>query len=268
MRLVFVSAFFTMITAPLAAAETPWQEVAPGVSLRLVSSGQVKADGTTMLGLEIDMPQTTKTYWRVPGETGLPAQLDFSASQGVGGHRIVWPYPLREETDTYLDYVYRGPTLLPIELATSSATPDIALSVVMGVCSDICIPVRASFELPSASGADPANGLRIKQAAAMAPIPWDGDPGAIGTVRFLPQQNMLSVQLADPSIDPASLIAATDDPDLLFGAPQKSPEPDLVLIPLLGKTHGIDLESQSVQLTFMTEMGAYEVTRTAEGAGI
>jgi len=47
----------------------------------------------------------------------------------------------------------------------------------------------------------------------------------------------------------------------LFGAPQKSPEPNLVLIPILGKAEP-DLANQAIRLTFLTDMGAFEVERT------
>src|SRR4051794_13151584 len=114
MRLKFLGIGLAFIAVPVQAGETAWQEVAPGVNLRLISSGQIKPDGTTLVGLELDMPETNKTYWRVPGETGLPTELDFSGSTGVHGHKILWPYPTRHETADYLDYVYFGPVVLPV----------------------------------------------------------------------------------------------------------------------------------------------------------
>ena len=65
-----------------------------------------------------------------------------------------------------------------------------------------------------------------------------------------------------PEARAASLIAATDSGEPLFGTPQKSPEPNLVVVPVLGERDEIDWSSQSVQLTFMTDMGAFEVERT------
>lgn len=266
-NLIACSLLCALAAAPVAAGETPWQEVAPGVTMRLVSSGVVKADGTSLIGLELDMPADTKTYWRVPGDTGIPTELDFTASTGVSAHQILWPYPIRDETEAYLDYAYFGPTLLPIQLAVDSDAAQIEVSVVMGVCSDICIPAQAKFSMPIAEGGkDMPNGLRIKQAVAMAPIPWDGDEAPIGDVEFRPQDNALAVLINDPSIDPASLIAAMADGDRAFGTPQKSPEPNLVLIPLLGKVADGELDSQPVQLTFITDMGAFEITRTLGGA--
>jgi DsbC/DsbD-like thiol-disulfide interchange protein len=263
MRLPVIFSAIAILIAPVSAGETPWQEVAPGVKLRLISSGHIKADGTTLVGLEIDMPETTKTYWRMPGDTGLPTVLDFADSSGVLGNKIVWPYPTRQETEDYLDYVYFGPTVLPIEVTVEPGQPHAEIDAMLGICSDICLPAQAHFSLPLQDAEpDRPNGLRIKQALAMAPIVWEGDAQPIGKVEVLQDDAMLAVHISDPDLDPASLIAAMADGQPVFGTPQKSPEPNLVLIPILAKTDEIDLENQAVQLTFMTGMGAFEVTRT------
>ena len=254
------------ITAPVAAAETPWQTVAPGVTLRLVSAGTVKPDGTTWIGIDLDMPANAKTYWRVPGETGMPTELNFAGSQGVTGNTIFWPYPQRDQSERHLDYVYHGPTLLPVQLKLDAPTAQIEVSVVMGICSEICIPTQARFSLPVDGAKDMPNGLRIRQAVAMAPIAWDSGPEPIGDVQYRAADRMLAVQITNPDLDPDSLIAATDNGEPLFGTPQKSPEANLVLIPVLDKTEEINLESQPVQLTFTTGMGAYEVTRSVKTA--
>src|SRR5690606_15137621 len=250
------------LVMPVVAGETPWQEVAPGVKLRLISAGQINADGTTLLGLEIDMPETSKTYWRVPGETGLPTELSFAGSRGVLGHQVVWPDPTRQETEDYLDYAYFGPAVLPVEVTVAPGQARVELGALLGVCSDICVPAQAHFSLPLTDAeADRPNGLRIRQALAMAPIEWNDSSQPIGTVE-LRGDAMLAVRIEDATLDPASLIAATPSGEPLFGAPQKSPEPNLVLIPILGKSGGAGLENQAVQLTFLTDMGAFEVTRT------
>ena len=247
MRPDFLTIFLALLATPAMAGETSWQEVAPGVKLRLISTGQVKADGTTLLGLEIDMPETSKTYWRVPGDTGLPTELDFTGSLGVVDHQVLWPYPTRVESKDHVDYVYFGPTLLPIELTLEPGSAHAELAVILGVCSDICVPAQARFSLPLAEAVpDRANGLRIRQALAMSPIQWEGDPQPIGNVEFDASAGVLAVRVGDPDVDPASLIAATASGEPLFGTPQKSPEPHLVLIPVLGKSDEIDLASRDV----------------------
>lgn len=268
MRVQTLALLTILLAAPAHAGETAWQEVAPGVKLRLISTGQIKANGTTLLGLEIDMPETTKTYWRVPGDTGLPTELDFSGSTGVVAHQILWPYPTRHEGADYLDYAYFGPTVLPIELTVDPGTPRVELTAVLGVCSDICVPAQASFSLPlDETAPDRPNGLRIRQALALWPMPWEGDPQPIGNIHYDAATGMLAVRLSDPGVDPASLIAATATGAPLFGTPQKSPEPNLVFIPVLDKGNQIDLDGQNIQLTFMTGMGAFEVSRPVLAPG-
>ncbi|MCR6669816.1 protein-disulfide reductase DsbD domain-containing protein [Devosia ginsengisoli] len=260
---ILLALSLALLAGPVHAGETAWQEVAPGVKLRLISTGQIKPDGTTLIGLEIDMPETDKTYWRVPGDTGLPTELDFAGSTGVLGNRILWPYPTRQETADYLDYAYFGPTVLPVELTVQPGSPNAELSAVLGICSDICVPAQARFSLPLADAApDRPNGLRLRQALATTPMEWAEDRQPIGDVELWSDAGMLAVRIDDPGVDPASLIAATDGGEPLFGTPQKSPEPHLVLIPILGKADEFDLENQAVQLTFLTDMGAFEVRRT------
>ncbi|MCS6757963.1 MAG: hypothetical protein MO852_01755 [Candidatus Devosia euplotis] len=251
-----------MLVRPAFAGETAWQDVAPGVKLRLISTGQIRASGTMLLGLEIDMPANTKTYWRVPGETGLPTELGFGASPAVIDHQILWPYPTLDTTDGYSDYVYYGPIVLPIEVTLAPGATHAEMAAVLGICSDICVPAQAHFSLNlNDAKLDRANGLRLRQAMALAPIGWDRDPPPIGDVAYDARTGMLEVPVNDPALDPLSLIAATAGGSPLFGAPQKSPEPNLVLIPVLGELGGGELASQPVKLTFMTDMGAFEIDR-------
>jgi DsbC/DsbD-like thiol-disulfide interchange protein len=266
MRLPILLPAVLLLTVPATAGETDWQDIAPGVKMRLISTGQVKAEGKTLVALEIDMPETTKTYWRVPGDTGMPTEFDFAGSEGVDGHTMVWPYPTRDEKPDYLDYAYFGPTVLPIEVTTGGDAPVAELSVVLGVCSDICIPAQAHFSLPLTDAEpDRANGLRIRQAVAMAPMPWDGTV-PFTDIAYDAEQRQLAVRIAAPEVDAASLIASTPGGEPVFGTPQKSPEPDLVLIPILGKADDFDLAGQDIQLTFLTDMGAFEVTQRISDA--
>lgn len=257
-----------MLFTPAVAAETPWQDVAPGARVRLISSDVLKPDGTTMVALEIDMPVSTNTYWRVPGETGIPTLFDFAGSRGVAGHEALWPFPLVETKTGYVDFVYRGPTVLPVELRVDSEPVDLKLGVVMGVCSEICVPVTATFELPlSFAAPDRAQGLRIVQALALTPMPWDDPRDPIGWVGFDAAARALAVKVDDTEVDPLSLIADTGDTGQLFGAPQKSPDGKLVLLPLLGGESSRDVEGMPVRLTFMTEMGPFSVERRIASAG-
>jgi DsbC/DsbD-like thiol-disulfide interchange protein len=217
MRLLALAIAVSAIAAPVAAAETSWQEVAPGVSIRLISTGTLDADGFGRMALEIDMPPDTKTYWRVPGETGLPLELDFTASWGLGEHRVLWPYPTRESKNGFVDYVYYGHTVLPLEIEVLDPAGQVSLTATLGICSDICVPAEASFTLPLVDKrADRASTLRIKQALAEVPIVWQEGLEPIGQVELL-SEDALTVEITDDTVDPQSVIATVDQGELMFG---------------------------------------------------
>lgn len=257
---------FLGLCAPAVAAETPWQEVAPGVKLRLISADVRQADGSTMLALEVDMPADHKTYWRVPGQSGLPTEIDWQGSTGMTDGQIVWPFPIREEVGGYLDYVYHGPTVLPVRLSLADGPLHVKAAVTMGICSDICVPAMADFTLNvPLDKPDAGNGLRISQAMALTPIPWDGSDTAFGDITFDSNTNGIAVTLDDPAIDPASLLAATDAADIVFGAPQKSPEGAAVFLPILGGDAAEALNGKNIHLTFMTNSGPYDIQFSPDG---
>lgn len=247
------------------AGQTGWSELAPGVAIRLVSAGTADAAGRALFALEIDMPEDTKTYWRIPGETGLPLELDFGAASGVALHAQYWPFPEREAKDGYLDYVYFGHTILPFALQIDEPSAVVDVRATLGICSDICMPAQVRLTLPALeSERDGANALRIKQAMAAVPIAWETAPEPLGAASLLPDGSALAVGLNGDIVDPRSLIAATETGEPLFGAPQKSPQDNLVLLPILGKTDNSALDDMEVEFSFMTEMGAFAVSRTIE----
>jgi DsbC/DsbD-like thiol-disulfide interchange protein len=256
----------TLAASPALAGATPWQQLAPGVQARLISSDAL-SDGTTLAGLELDMPAGSETYWRIPGETGIPTQIDFSASRGLGDPQLLWPFPEIDHTGGFLDYVYHGTLVLPVRLSAGGATATLSASIALGICSDICVPAQAKFELPvDFSKPDAAQAIRLDQAVARTPIAWDQPAQPFGAVSLSTDGAGLTIAGADPSLDLTSLIADVGDPSILFETPQKSPDGNLWTLRPLGGAGAKGLEGRSVQLTFMTPMGPYAVTRKIEPA--
>lgn len=261
MRLFLLLGLWLVAAPPAFAGATPWQDVASGARLRLISSDVRNPDGTTLVGLELDMPDSFKTYWRVPGESGIPTSFDTTGSRGLGPATIAWPYPTAELTQNLLDYVYHGPTVLPVTIAASGAAPLLKAAVVMGVCSEVCVPVRAKFELPLSFGAaDVAQSIRLREAVALAPIAWSGPASPFSGVAYDATARALELAITDSTVEPASIIASTADPSVIFDAPQKSRDGQAILLPLRGKDVDTGWTAQPVDLTFMTSMGAFVVS--------
>lgn len=262
-----VSLAFLLLATPALGAETAWIEIAPAVEMRLIADGRLDSAGKTWAGLELKMPPTTNTYWRVPGQAGFLAQFDFGQSEGVSDVTVHWPYPERKRVGTLLDYVYHGDTVIPFEVGLADASGVLKLDLVLGICEEICIPAQASLELNlNTQQADRAHGSRLKQAFAEVPIAWDGATPVVDEITLTEDGNGLRLAGLAQEIDPASIILDMGLSGPVFGEPQKSLGEPLVVLPILSKTDNSALEGQRVEITFMTDQGAYAARGTIKSA--
>jgi DsbC/DsbD-like thiol-disulfide interchange protein len=151
---------------------------------RLISGGQ--QGDVWLAGIEITLDQGFKTYWRNPGDSGLPPRFDWSASENVAGTEVRFPAPYRHEDAAGVAYVYGKKVVLPVLIKPKDKGKPVrlALSADYGVCKDICIPARADMILDlTADGPD-----RSAVEAALAKVPR---PQALGAQADL---SVLSVE--------------------------------------------------------------------------
>jgi DsbC/DsbD-like thiol-disulfide interchange protein len=119
---------------------------------RLLAGGE--ADGARLAAVEIAPERGFKTYWRHPGESGLPPAFDWSRSTNLAAVEVLWPAPRRFEDGGGVSYGYEGGVVLPLRVTPRDADRPVGLALTLdyGVCKDICIPVRADLFLPVPAG--------------------------------------------------------------------------------------------------------------------
>lgn len=136
--------------APLRAGAPPEM-----VEARLLPGWRME-DGRHMAALRLDLAPGWKTYWRAPGEAGIPPQFDWSRSDNLAGVEVNWPtpHPIRSNGLSSIGYTDR--LILPLSLTPDRAGRDITLTarIGIGVCSDICVPVTLDLSqvLPPTGG--------------------------------------------------------------------------------------------------------------------
>lgn len=113
-----------------------------------ILTGWQQADGTRIAALRLELSPGWKTYWRAPGDAGIPPQFDWSGSKNLRGVGITWPTPEVFLTAGMRTIGYTGDLVLPIALASKRAGQPIQIKTTldMGVCSDICVPHRMTLE--------------------------------------------------------------------------------------------------------------------------
>ena len=143
----------------------------------LVAERSTAAPGESVwVALKLDVAPGWHTYWRTPGDSGLPAEIHWSLADGMTAGAIQWPTPERIAYGDLMNFGYHGTVLLltQLQLGQDVAVGETTLTAdaTWLVCSDICIPESASFELPfsvAASGDDArGNATDTPSSAAIA----------------------------------------------------------------------------------------------------
>lgn len=166
------AALFALATIPPAGA------VEPGGVVRLVIAGWV--EGRAEAALEIALAPGWKTYWRAPGDAGIPPTITAAAAPGLVGVAPRFPAPRRFDEEGLTAVGYTETVLLPLDVTTTAGTRavDVKLAVSIGLCHDICVPLDSEVEgrIDAERPVDTVAAGRI--AAARARLP---QPRVIGT---------------------------------------------------------------------------------------
>lgn len=130
--------------------EGPWSDGETSIlRLELASHGQQEGDGVWMTGLHMKLADGWKTYWRIPGDSGLAPQFDWSGSENLSAAEVIWPAPrvFEEAGDRF--YGYKGDVIWPLRITPidPAAPVTLRLNLRYGVCSDVCVPVSADASL-------------------------------------------------------------------------------------------------------------------------
>ena len=133
---------------------------------RLVAERTTVASGETLwLGLHIKMKKGWHTYWRTPGDSGLPTTITWTLPAGLSAGAIQWPPPERVPTGDLMNFGYEGEVTLltPVKVEGGAGEGKIVADATWLVCAEVCIPEDGHFEVPVTIAA--ANGPLTEDAA-------------------------------------------------------------------------------------------------------
>ncbi|CAM3615392.1 protein-disulfide reductase DsbD family protein [Thalassospira profundimaris] len=204
-------------------------------SVRLISA-QTETGGkqTLRLGLEYELQPDWKIYWRSAGDAGFPPQLDWTGSENVGDANILWPAPHRFSIFGLETFGYKDHIILPIDVAIPDPAQPVAirLDVDYLVCSDICIPANASFDLdiPASASAGAGTSIasnhahQIEKFVSKVPLRGTGLPIEVTSISSINQGETHSLRLGVRGLDDAGVdiddILIESDLRAGFGLPE------------------------------------------------
>src|SRR5205085_1898226 len=134
----------------LAADASPW-DGSERAAVRLIGGGLQRFDGLTTYraGVEIKLAPGWKTYWRYPGDSGIPPRFDFSGSTNVKLATVKYPAPQRLTDESGVSIGYQHGVIFPLYVALLDPTKPaiVSLRIDYAVCEKICVPAEGRAEL-------------------------------------------------------------------------------------------------------------------------
>jgi DsbC/DsbD-like thiol-disulfide interchange protein len=260
-----VAALYVACAASEVRAEdaSPWQRDAHS-AVRLLAGSR---SGTVLLGgVAIQLQPGWKTYWRTPGDSGVPPRFDFSKSDNVEAVTVLWPAPMKfDDGAGGFSLGYKQQVVLPLRIVAKNTDKPVTLraDINYAVCDKLCIPVDAKAELAFASVASTEDG-NLSDALNAVPKPANvGDPNplTIRDVRREGKANVL-VDVTAPGGKEVSLFAEGPTPDwalpipkLIEGGP---PGVKRFAFELDGLPPGASADGAALKLTLVGGDRAYE----------
>ena len=126
--------------------------------------------GTWMTALRLELSPGWKTYWRSPGDSGVPPRFDWAGMTNLDHAGARWPRPEVIDSGGERTLGYHDALVLPIELAPAAPGQPVSgrVEVELGLCLNVCVPADLTLALPlPADSPDP----RITAALAQVPVP-------------------------------------------------------------------------------------------------
>ena len=170
------------LVAALAAGGAKAETFATDWTKSAKSEARLVAAGPDIAGFEIRLAPNAITYWRDPGEAGVPPTLDFSGSVNVASVAPIFPAPTRiVEADGSVAFGWRDGVVIPLKVQPADPAKPVMLKLHANyaVCEKLCLPAEAKLSLTLPSGPSPEAALVQK---ALAAAPREAEPKAFGEI--------------------------------------------------------------------------------------
>ena len=216
------AALTNVASAAQAADASAWVSDAHSAMRLMVGSSSKNQREPLRAGVEIKLAPGWKTYWRYPGDSGIPPRFDFTRSTNVRSVDIEWPAPQAWHDPGGVSIGYKDKVILPLRVVAQNPGQPVGLVLAFdyAICENVCIPKSGNAELQIPAAA-PSEDAALAAAAARVPrkSALGADKGlairAVERVGDWPQPRLL--------VDVAALAGATVE---LFA---EGPTPDWAL---------------------------------------
>lgn len=261
----------TLPRAAVAESASAWAKGAQSEA-RLIGAGPAPDGGGLLAGLEIHLEPRFITYWRDPGDAGVPPTFSFAGSTNLGSATVRYPAPSRLDEAGETAFGYRDDVIFPIVVVPVDPGKPVGLAVTLGyaVCHDICLPARADLRL-ALDRAPAPEAARVRDALRSVPRPAAiGAPGpapAVLAVTAPDADGGFTVRASLPASGGTLFVEAPEG--WAYAAGPATPDgPGRAVFPVkrLDAPKGEASPKAPLTLTLTSAEGAVEVAAPLDGA--
>jgi DsbC/DsbD-like thiol-disulfide interchange protein len=204
-----------------AADESPWSEDVRS-SVRLIAGADKNGDAQLRAGIEIKMQPGWKTYWRYPGDSGVPPHFDFSGSENLKDVKVLYPVPHLFTDETGQSLGYKEKVIIPLAVSPQQPSKPVRLRLKIdyAVCEKLCVPAEGRAELILGVGESSHNS---ELAAAEGRVPKQVTAAQAGlTARRVNSgpKPLVTVDLGAPTSQPVELFVEGPTPQWALPIPK------------------------------------------------
>lgn len=122
--------------------------------VRLIAGAPKAGAAHLRAGVEIRLLRGWHTYWRYPGDAGVPPQFSFAGSRNVKHVEVLWPAPERMVDAGGISIGYTTGVIFPLRVIPQDAGKPVALRLRLqyAICEKLCVPAEGRGELTLARG--------------------------------------------------------------------------------------------------------------------
>ncbi|QFT79462.1 hypothetical protein FIU89_02480 [Roseovarius sp. THAF27] len=237
-----------------------------------VLPGWRAADGSHYAGLRLDLAPGWKTYWRSPGEAGVPPLFNWQGSRNLSGVDVIWPAPKPVPQFGFMTIGYDHDVVVPLRIRPKAGGRDVRLEgqLEIGVCKDICVPISVNVAqvLPGAAKKpDPAI------VAALTERPYGAEEAGVRSVacRLSPVEGgvelIATIRMPKLGVSEYAVVEA-GDPRLWVSAPETTRQGETlvtraVLSHVDGRSFAVD--RRSLRFTVLSRGSAVDIQGCSAG---
>ncbi|MBI1976468.1 MAG: hypothetical protein HYS56_03055 [Candidatus Omnitrophica bacterium] len=163
------------------------------------------------VAVRLTMEEGWHTYWKNPGDSGLPAVVTWELPQGCRAGELLWPLPERIESGIVVNFGYENEVWLLTEVQVDTslrAGEEMTLKTEVRwlVCRDVCVPFEKNLNMTLPVGAQPAqadprwNGYFAKTRALLPQTARDWTFSAAAQTQSVQLKIVPAWEMAEPPI--------------------------------------------------------------------